>query len=330
MIANASESGILTHSRMACARTCLRKHYFAYELGIRKDRSSQPLRLGAAVHVGLDLLAQGKTTDEAVQTACADYEVVPDWVQEVEEWMVEREIVARIITGYAWRWSKDEAEVVATEIEFDLPIRNPETGRETPTFRVAGKIDKIIRRDGRLMVREHKTCGQDISAGSDYWQRLRLDQQISLYMLAARTLGHEVVSVEYDVIRKPSIRPKKLTKSESALTGCERETVEMFGERFTNDIAARPEFYFARVEIPRLEADLIEFEHELWAQQLQIRDCQKTGRWFRNTAACLAPFACEYLPICANNIDPAQGVPTGYVQLSWTHPELSNRENDND
>jgi hypothetical protein len=48
-----ADSELLTSSRMACARACLRRHQYAYELGLRAVRESSPLRLGTAFHLGL-------------------------------------------------------------------------------------------------------------------------------------------------------------------------------------------------------------------------------------------------------------------------------------
>jgi hypothetical protein len=91
------------------------------------------------------------------------------------------------VCGYQWRWAGARLEVVATEQAFRVPLVNPATGKATPTFELAGKIDGIVRlEDGRLAVKESKTCSEDLGADSDYWRRLRIDHQITLYMLAAR------------------------------------------------------------------------------------------------------------------------------------------------
>lgn len=349
---------LLTHSRMSCAKTCLRRHYYAYEMGVRRDRQSTPLRMGSAFHVGLDLWAQGRTADEAIAAVTAGYEELPAWANTddlVTEWMLEREIVARMLSGYFWRWGGQAGEhgggfgfeVLASELAFDLPIVNPETGGATQSFRFAGKIDKIVRLTdgsgaGRLAVMEHKTAGESIASDCDYWKRLRLDQQISGYVLAARRLGYDVETVLYDATRKPEIAPKLIPKKDrTALESFglyfdekiedipegqrvpDRETVQMYGARLTADIAERPDFYFNRVEIPRLEADLAEFGWELWQIQQDLRECQRTGRWYRNTAACLHPYKCEYFDLCVNGYDPAAGVPSGYVRIEHVHPELA-------
>jgi hypothetical protein len=80
---------------------------------------------------------------------------------------------------------------------------------------MGGKIDKIVLVNGRLKVREHKTTSDSIDPTSDYWSRLRLDNQISFYVLAARMAGYDVDGVDYDVLHKPQIKPAMLTQGES-------------------------------------------------------------------------------------------------------------------
>lgn len=358
-------SGLLTHSRMSCFKQCPRKHYYRYELGLRKSDDARPLRMGSAVHLGLDMRAQGFSIDETVDTAIAGYAEVPQWAahddEKLHEWLVERVTVEKLLRGYFWYWENAQvppelhvAEIVESEKSFDLPIKNPETGATTSVFRVGGKRDKIVwLGDGRLAVMEHKTTGDDVGPDSDYWKRLRLDQQISLYVVAARDQGHDVSTVLYDVIRKPSISPRQIPlldadgvkivldaagnrvmlangkkwresgDSEKGYVLQSRvETDKEFGDRLMLDIADRPEFYFQRREIPRLESDLAEFRAELWQQQQAIRESARNRRHFRNTAACIAPYRCEYLDMCGGSID-TENVPAGFAFVTELHPELA-------
>ena len=355
-------SNLLTHSRMQTAKSCLKRHYFAYELGIRRDRDAHYLRTGSAVHKGIDMKAQGKESNDAIQEAVKGYDEFPAWCVSNDDrldWKIERETAVRLLHAYFWIHKNDQLEVVATEQAFDIPLINSETGAAARLFRLAGKIDKIVRLpDGRLAIQEHKTTGDDISPTSDFWSRLRIDNQISLYVLAARRLGHQVESILYDVIRKPKISPSKLTQSETAqfvnvyqycgerfevavdssgnwtVNGvvaeldasgkkpAMRETVDMWGARLTQDIVSRPEFYFARQEVPRLDTDLKEFEVELWQTAKLLRECQRNGYWFRNTSACTHPFPCAYRDFCFNGIDPHGDLPPGFVRVSDVHPEL--------
>lgn len=336
---------LLTNSRMSCGKSCLYRHWLMYELGIRPDVLDQPLRMGDTFHIGLDARAQGQAADKAIESATAGYAELPTWAQDEEQvadWLLERETVARMLSGYFWRWEDtDPLEVIASELEFNLPLRNPETGRETQNFRLAGKIDKIARLpDGRLAVVEHKTTVEDLAPDSDYWKQLRIDQQISLYVLAARELGHDIQTVLYDVARKPLIRPRRATKAEASLLfttkewfgesfadrteeiNLERETVGMWGARFSAEIVKNPDWYFARREIPRLDADLELFAYELWQMQGLIRDCQRLHRWPRNTNSCRGRFKCPMWRICTGGIDPLGELPAGLVRVGYIHPEL--------
>lgn len=300
---------------MSCFRTCNRRYQIGYVEAIRPRKESTPLRMGSAVHIGIDARAQGMSEDDAIREAQAQYAELPDWIrteEDINEWQLEVEIVSRLLSGYFWRYSVVEEEIVATEMEFELPIINPETGRATPNYTFAGKIDKIVRRtDGVLVIREHKTTGESIDVTSDYWRRLRLDQQISGYMHAARALGHDVQTVDYDVIRKPSIRPK--------LVKGVRESIEQFGERLTADIAERPEFYYCRRDLARLDSDLAQFQQELWDTAQIIHGQVTRNRFPRNTASCVRPYRCQFLDICDRDLTE---VPDGFVRVEDVHVEL--------
>lgn len=323
---------ILTHSRMQCFKTCPKKHYFHYLLGIRRERESQPLRFGGNFHLGLDLLAQGKDLAFVVNVVRSQYEDVPAWA-DAYDWAIECEQVIRLLCGYVWRWGEDGCEVLSTESVFCLPIRNPETGAATNVFKVSGKKDKIVRlEDGRIALREHKTTGDPIDPDSDYWKRVRLDHQITLYFWAAKELGYDIQTIEYDVIKKPTIGPKRGTPEESrkykkdgTLYANQRETdesVQEYGDRLTEDIGKRPEFYYQRQEVPRLQSDIDEFLGELWDQQKIMRMCELSGRHPRNTQACTMPYRCEYLDVCHGSGDFSQGLPEGFIQVTNIHTEL--------
>jgi hypothetical protein len=101
----------------------------------------------------------------------------------------------------------------------------------------------------------------------------------------------------------------------------------MFMARVLHEMTSDPERYFQRVEIPRTDADLEEYRHELWQQQRTIREAQKTGRWFRNTAACLQPYKCPFFALCSDNHrhEPNAPAPPGFVYLDNPHQELTSK-----
>lgn len=331
----------LTHSSESTFKNCPRKFWLCYELGLRPKHSAQPLRLGNAVHAGLEVLKGGgdeASADLAIRGLYADAECPP--YLEADEFAVEEETAVALVKGYARRYADDLiCEYVAVEQSFDLPIINPETGRQTPIFRSAGKIDGIVRLpDGRLAVMEHKTASEDLGLDSDYWRRLAMDSQISRYVMAAGDLGYDIATTIYDVIRKPEIRPKNITKADRALAtsrgdyfglvlheACpERETPAMYGARLLSDTIVRPDFYFARNEVPRLSSDLEEFRWEQWAIQRAIQEARRFGRWYRNTAHCTQYGKCPYFDVCRGALgDPANEIPQGFRRVAVLHEELT-------
>lgn len=338
---------VLTHSSEACFKTCARKYYLRYEKGYRTRHSSNPLRAGGAFHAGIEPFKRGKgllASLDAVNCFYADTGC-PPWLTP-EEFEVERHTALAMVGAYCAHYTNDAiVEYVAVELPFEVPIINPRTGRPSVAARSAGKIDAIVKLpDGRLAVQEEKTVGHSIEPDADYWKRLLMDGQISRYFLAARDIGHPVETVVYYATRKPAISPKKIEKAYRALatsegryfgvkltdTCPERETPEMFGARLKQDMLDRPAFYFARMEIPRIEADLTDYRYEQWTTQRAMRHAQLDARFVgaaafpRNTGACLMYGRCEYLDCCRGLAgNPDETIPDGFVVVADRHPELS-------
>lgn len=316
---------LLTHSRLSCFRACPRRHYLRFELGLAPERDALALRVGTAFHAALEAADLGLDPEQAIH-ARGDLDVF------------DAAMVAAMFTVHRERWASDTLEIVAAEQSFDVPLVNPETGSESRLWRLAGKIDRIYRLpDGRLAIQDYKTTSEDVAPDSDLWTRLRLDSQMAVYVIAARTLGYDVQTILYDVTRRPMQRPFKATpeaerkyvKATGALYANQRhadETPEEFAARVAGAMRAEPERYFARHEIAKLDADLDETRAEIWQQALAIRAAQRMGHWWRNPSACSEPYTCAYLSVCALTLGPESSTPTGYRRLESVHPELARSE----
>jgi citrate lyase gamma subunit len=337
---------------MESFKRCRRRHYFEYEVGIRKQTDAKALRMGSAGHEGLDVLKQGRELTDALDVIWRLYAIMPDGMDE-REWAIERETVECLVTGYQWRWTEQPLDVLVTEQSFRLPLVNPATGAASTVWDTAGKIDGIVRlEDGRLAVLEHKFISDPLDQDGDYWRRLQIDSQISLYVWAARQLGHEVETVLYDVVRKPTIRPNEVAvvdadglrvvldaNGERVLTkqGKPRQTgdtasgyvlqtrpmtVEEWSEKLLGDIQARPEFYYARIEIARLDSDIAEMMDEVWELQQTVREAENKGRWYKTVSRDTCPF-CAFFGLCGSRFDASTGeIPEGFVKVDCVHPEL--------
>jgi hypothetical protein len=289
---------------MAALLVCPRKHFWRYELGLRNQVDGDALRFGTAWHTAMEARWTGADVEAAFTAAVADK-------TDLDE--VQLATLSGMLVGYYTCYATDPIKSVHPEVEF----RHPLVGSRT--FESAGKIDGLaVMHDGRLALVEHKTAGCDIAPDSDYWLRLRGNAQVMQYILAARALGWDVALVIYDVARKPAIRPKQ------------GETAEQFGDRLAADCKARPEFYFARREVPILEDDLAEFEVQRQVLARQILACRSEARrarrpehgWPRNVGEMTCKF-CDFAGFCLQNtaIDAAHP-PTGFV-VGAAHSELT-------
>jgi hypothetical protein len=297
---------LLTATRMATLLGCPRKHYWRYEVGLRAVKEAAALRFGSAWHAAMESRWQGLSYAEALARAVAG-------AREFVE--MELATLAGMLAGYYVRY-EGEAECVGAlhaEQEFRLPLPG------SRTFDTAGKIDGLgVLKDGRLALVEHKTCGEEIGPESVYWQRLRFNPQIYQYVLAARALGWDVEIVLYDVARKPAIRQKQ------------GETLEQFGDRLAADTRERPEFYFARREVPVLDQDIAEFEVQRLVLARSILGCRSEARrarrpehgWPRNVNPMTCRF-CEFEGFCMQNVSADAAQPPAGFAVGPTNPELS-------
>jgi hypothetical protein len=96
-------------------------------------------------------------------------------------------------------------------------------------------------------------------------------------------------------------------------------------------IAEKPDWYFARQEIPRLDAELESFVEEAIHFDAMIEAALLAGRWPRNTDACRRWGKCPYFGPCTEHHMPlAQGVPSGFVKIENIHAELTIGQTDHE
>lgn len=318
---------LLTVSRARSFRRCARHHYHAYEQGYRPLESSGPLTFGTLWHKALEIWWSGEEEGTAIQFLKA--------VDGIDEFT--RVALIELLWGYAARWAQEQDMVpLRVEAEFVSPLTNPKTGAASRTFQIGGKIDLIVRdqaRGGDVWLMEHKTTSEDIAPGSPYWQKLRLDAQISTYLNGARSLGFDPVGCVYDVAARPSLRPLKATpeadrkyvKGSQRLYANQREadeTPEEYQRRVRAHILENPERYYQRGEVVRLDDETHEAAWDLWQTARAIREAELEERWPRNPEACFHwNRPCEFFPVCTGS-DRLENSDR-YRKLENIHEELS-------
>jgi hypothetical protein len=332
---------LLTSSRMRAFRDCARLHRLKYVEGWRPVRESEALRFGTLFHRGLEAwwttiqaLAAGDSTEER-PLASALRDVAGRAADLYEQAKVEE-----LLRGYdaAWRDEAAAYEVLGVEVPFEARLLNPETWRPSSSWRLAGKVDLILRRrsDGRVLVCEHKTTTDAIEdPAASYWARLQMDHQISAYVIGAEALGREVAEILYDVAERPGLQPLLATpvenrkyRKDGGLYAGQREideSPEEYRTRIRAAIEAAPGRYFQRRVIPRTESQLRDFLADAWQQAAAMRLSERLGHAPRNPDACHRFGTCAFWQACSTGLAPGD-FPTEYERHEDVNPELRTEE----
>lgn len=329
---------LLTSSRMRCFRDCARKHQLSYVEGWRPVRDTEPLRFGTLIHRGLEAYWRAVQEFQQDSTIVSIDFLAPALLALAGEAdPFDRVKAEEMLRAYVTRWVDDfmSYEVLAVEARFECPLLNPETMHPSKTWKMAGKVDVIVRRreDGRVLVIEHKSAKEDAS-GDDaaYWVKLAIDPQCSIYIMGAESLGYPADEVLYDVLGKPGQKPLKATPIEARtytnagrLYAAQRErdeTPEEYRGRVRAAMEANPDRFSVRKSIARAASQIEDFMYDAWQQAGAMRDAVRLGRSARNPDACDRFGMCPYFNVCAVNGTPAD-YPTDFRLIQNRHPELT-------
>lgn len=364
---------ILTTSAVKTFRTCAALYDFQYVQIYRPAHTPDAMAFGTLGHKGLEawwLAAQaephraceacegmGKYAGaDGTWTDCESCNstgnVAPaGWLQaalaavDSEKEPFHRAAARAVMIGYHCRWSDmqwdgEQITVIAVEKEFDGPLLNPKTDSPSKTWRRGGKLDVFVRvGEKRVFVVEHKSTGEDFGPGSDYRRRLRLDSQVSNYIVGARLLGYpEIQGVIYDVLGKTGMKRKSATPRDkqkwtkptakapvAKLYSNQREfdeTAEEYESRVMSSISEDPDVYFDRFEVVRLEREEDSAARDTWQYGEQIRDAQRLGRFPRNVGSCqMYGRLCDFIGVCEGTSSLSDQ--TRFVRKSQAHEELA-------
>lgn len=182
----------------------------------------------------------------------------------------------------------------------------------------------------KIYLWETKTTSEDLGPGSTFWKRTILDPQLSLYLPALRTMGHDPRGCIYDVLRKPAQQPGTVpildaqglkivldTSGKRVTTKAGKwrqtgdadagyvlqsrpETPEEYGLRCLEAIAENPDRYYSRGIVVRLESDEREAAVDTWNTATQMREARRLNVYPRNPDSCVSwGRECDYLNVCA-------------------------------
>jgi hypothetical protein len=306
---------LLTNSRVECFNECPRKHQLKYVECLRLVAEDDvALTSGTAYHW---LQEQWRTSQMRGK------EVIPSLdaaalVQGSTMDPFEHAKVSAMFTAYVERYRRDPLSFLAVESEWKAPLVHPVTGEVSDHWRIGGKLDGIAFREDptQPVIVEYKTSKEDVSVGSPYWERKRLDRQVSMYHRGAAVLGFPVVGCAYDAARKPGIKPKQVNKTNKVA-----ETPGEFGARCLSAIADDIDSYFVRQDIVRTEKELAEASLDVWETAEVMRLSRENGLAPRNTSACFKwGKPCVYWNHCTG--DRPIHEDSRFKKFDNQHPEL--------
>jgi len=280
----------------------------------------------------------------ALQTAI---DAVNKFTTGAEDWRIAA-TVKGLLCGYDQQWGSVQPSITLIETEgmYIAPLTNVETQKDSRTWRIGGKIDKLAKDNGMVLY-DHKTTSMEIEdANSPYWRQLVVESQASHYELLLIMNGIRLDRIVWDVVRKPGIKPKKLAAADrKAVTSLgmycgykvspetqtemiteERENEELYMLRVARECIDEPGRYFARRSVPRTREELHEYAVELWEIGQEMLGTRNTGRHFRNSGACMSfNTPCSFLGICSGHdtIDSDK-----WARVKNVHRELEQLEGD--
>lgn len=290
-------------------------------------------------------------------------------LREAVDWLSTSEAVIGIQVGvmadaYVDHYFAADAERYETrgvELELVSPLRNPETGAASPLWRHASKLDGLAfdRWDSDEKIVEHKTTVDDLADWSPYWRKLRIDSQVSKYLLSLRQNGRlTIAAVLYDVVKKPTTKPKQVVKAEvrkmadsgfyhgfevsereiarvrdvyenakgksGGFTGKLAESLELYGLRLRRLFRDSRDDLFQRRTIVRTDDELEEYARELWQLAAELRVSRKSGIHPKNTTNCGAfGRLCEFFSLCVGENDEHSD---RFERPAFVHSELESDE----
>lgn len=323
---------VITNSALNAYRQCPKYYDWTYKQGYRPVVESEAIRFGASLHEVLNEVWKNGRKESGLAVVSRIAEEAKNGAQNEEEFANAEYAVAllRAVTrAYCEHHNLVEYETIEVEKEFGFTIDKP----EFKDIVLAGKIDKIVRRaDGQVSIVEHKSTTMAIDdPAAPYWRRLAMDPQISTYFLGAASLGYNVTTCVYDVIRRPMHQPlmatppdkMKFKKDGTPYSNCrtQNETPEEYETRVLSNILQEQSKYFARQEVVRLPREMEAHLADLKNVIVALGHSQSEG-FHKNPLACFGRGTCPFLDACCGLEDPAGSERFRKSEATNGHEEL--------
>ena len=310
---------ILTFSAAKKFQSCHKAYYNRYKKNLVPLEQDEVLFLGSLIHDCLEMwykrdpndpiieIQIGRLIDEAYPMRVSDEKQKKDW-----------HLAKAMMDGYINQYQQEDFRIIDTELEFSVPIINPNTNRASRTFELMGKVDALVMLNDYFYIMEHKTTA--LITGN-YIEILPMDFQINLYAMAlSRFKNIPIAGVIYNVIQKSRIRQKLgeseeqfeirknelIQKSKTGKTAAKRQLPES-DESFQHRLRSvyQDDKMYHREILYLSNEDIRRTEYQLWEITQEILNTQRRGVWSQNTDTCFRYHRpCMYFPLCRAHDNP--------------------------
>lgn len=213
--------------------TCPAMYYFRSIRGIEPTQGAIALEFGSSIHLGAawyyrttqeetdnSEYAKARYTEAAIDLFMSDFTAKDFPYHKQKNIEIGAELLKQLFSACAY-WPH---EIIAVERTYYQPIG---------TFLYRGTIDLLVKRNGRLIVIDHKTVGRLSSNTALKW-KLRRQFAGYLWLVGAKELTANVLHT----VQKPEVLPLPFLFSTSALSRWRRQTLHI-----CNSIMERTERY---------------------------------------------------------------------------------------
>ena len=334
-----SDKNVLTYSALNTFPNCPRKYKHRYIDNLRPRMKVESLSFGSVIHSAIELWYRSVNDANRLWKALDFIDrSFPERATD-ENQMAGWHLARAMFTGYASRYPTEDFTIIEVEKTFTGQIRNPDTGRCSQTFVMAGKADAIVQLHDGMYLLEHKTAA---SIDGNYLDKLWTDTQIALYSYYLRELGYPIVGIIYNVLLKSRLKQSPgetqdeyearhaelAAKNKSGKSTAKRQMPET-NEEFQGRLSAwysKPEA-FHREFIYLSEERLAMLQDEVWEITQQYLDARRRGKWLLNTSSCFSyQRPCEYLSYCQSGFNP--NVAENLYEITLPHEELNSIDSD--
>jgi RecB family exonuclease len=282
---------------------CRTKWDYAWQQKLRAKTPNDKLFFGTLFHKYLEewytnfsqaqaLTAMKKLFDETDTSGMEQFQVDELW-----------DLAYNVAENYfkTWAVTDNKFEVVATELQFAIPL--------TDDLTYTGTIDLVVKdKYGQIWFYDHKTTNSIES----YEKRADMDRQISRYWWALQQLGYDVHGFVYNIILKDyPTQPSVLKNGSLSQNKSQKTTHELYLQAIQqngldpNDyreilehFKLTPDRYFRRVFVHRSQEEVDNSIQEL----LAVSQDMEGARIYRNiTKDC--SWDCQYQSICQSSMD---------------------------